>query len=60
MIDQRSHDHQNRFIRFDSRRAISIVNNDNDLIKSQLKNINFRIQKLKNNELFFVQFHEIT
>ena len=60
IINQRSYDYQNRFIRFDSRRAISIVNNDNDLTKSQLKNINSRIQKFKNNESFFVQFREIT
>ena len=60
IIDQRSHDHQNRFIRFDSRRAMLIVNNDDDLTKSQLKDINSRIQKLENNELFFVQSREIT
>ena len=60
IIDQRSHDHQNRFHRFDSRRAISIVNNDNNLTKSQLRNINSRIQKFENNELIFVQSHEIT
>ena len=60
IIDQRSHDYQNRFIRFDSRRAMSIVNNDNDLTKSQLRDIIFRIQKLENNELFFVQSREIT
>ena len=60
IIDQRSHDYQNRFTRFDSRRAMSIVNNDNDLTKSQLKNINSRIQKFENDELFFVQSRDIT
>ena len=60
IIDQRSHDYQNRFIHFNSRRAISIVNNDNDLAKSQLRNINSRIQKFENDELFFVQSREIT
>ena len=39
---------------------MSIVNNDNDLVKSQLRNINSRIQKFENNELFFVQSREIT
>ena len=60
IINQRSHDHQNRFIRFDLRRAMSIVNNDNYLTKSKLKNINSRIQKFENNESFFVQSREIT
>ena len=39
---------------------MSIVNNDNDLTKSQLKNINSRIQKFENDELFFVQSRDIT
>ena len=37
-----------------------IVNNDDDLTKSQLKNINSRIQKFENNESFFMQSREIT
>ena len=60
IIDQRSYDYQNRFTRFDSRRAMSIVNNNDNLTKSQLKNINSRIQKFENNKLFFVQSREIT